>query len=216
MSLSKDRILYEDDHLLIVNKLAGELVVKGSGKVGKLPLLDFLKKDHPGLRAVHRLDFLTSGVILFAKTRQAAEKIKESNFEGWKKAYRTLVTGDIRRKSGTINNPLPARSKGEVDAVTHYKVLDQFGVVTYVEAEIKTGRHHQIRKHFSMINHPLVLDSDYGDGKFNQMFTKELGYRKFFLHASHLSLPHPISGERIEVEAQLPKAFSEVLKRLKG
>ena len=76
MPLDPTRILFQDQHLLAVNKLSGELVVAGKGKVEKLPLLDFLKKDFPGLRAVHRLDFETSGVVLFARTKAAYEKNK--------------------------------------------------------------------------------------------------------------------------------------------
>ena len=85
MPIARDRILYEDEHLLAVNKLSGELVVKGSGKMEKLPLFDFLKKEYPGLRALHRLDLETSGVILFARTKEAYEKVMETKFAGWKK-----------------------------------------------------------------------------------------------------------------------------------
>src|SRR3989338_10334133 len=71
--MSADRILYQDEHFLAVHKLSGELVVRGKGPVGKLPLLDFLKKDFPGLRPVNRLDFETSGVVLFARSKKALE-----------------------------------------------------------------------------------------------------------------------------------------------
>jgi len=119
MPISRDRILYQDDHLLAVNKLSGELVVKGKGEVGKLPLLDFLKKDYPGLRTLHRLDFETSGVVVFARTKQVYGKVMESGFSGWKKVYCTLVVGRMERERGEVRAPLPARSgKGTVEAVT--------------------------------------------------------------------------------------------------
>jgi len=214
MSISPDRILYEDDHLLAVNKLSSELVVKGKGAVGKLPLLDLMCQQYPGLRAVHRLDFETSGVVLFARTRDAAQRIKDSNFRGWKKVYRTLVAGRIDRSSGIIRTPLPARSHGTVPALTRYHVLKRFVNSSYIEADIETGRHHQIRRHFAAIKYPLVLDHVYGHKRFNQVFTNELKYRKFFLHAFSLDLPHPVTGEKLHIEAPMPKAFATVIATL--
>ncbi|MBI3336405.1 RluA family pseudouridine synthase [Candidatus Peregrinibacteria bacterium] len=211
MPINKERILYDDEYLLAVNKLSGELVVKGAGELGKLPLLDFLKKDYPGLQTLHRLDFETSGVTLFARSKKVATIVKESKFLGWKKVYRTIVVGRPRER-GEIRIRLPVRDGRElVDALTTYHVLKILGDICYVECEIGTGRHHQIRRHFAGIGHPLVLDSLYGDRKFNQRFTQATGYRKFFLHASTLSFPHPVTGERIHIEAPLPRAFEEVL-----
>lgn len=217
------RILYCDEHLLGVNKLSGELVVKGAGEVGKLPLLDFLKKDYPGLQTLHRLDFETSGVVLFARNKKVAATVKESKFSGWKKVYRTLIVGRPKI-SGIIEIPLSVRNQhkchGEkniargdtkVPAVTRYKVLKFLGDISYVECEIEMGRHHQIRSHFAMIGHPIILDDVYGDRKFNQRCTRATGYRRFFLHAYSLDLPHPVTGEKIYIEAPLPRAFEEVL-----
>lgn len=217
MPVDDRRILYEDEDLLAVLKLAGELVVKGAGRIDKLPLLDFLKKDHPGLRALHRLDFETSGVVLFAKTKRAYDACMDTKFEGWKKTYRTLVMGRIDRDTGVLRAPLPARTgKGMVEAETRFRVLDRFANSSYVEAEIETGRHHQIRKHFAAIKHPLVLDQIYGHAKFNQLFTKEFRYHRFFLHAAKIELPHPITGKNIVVEAPMPKPFEIVLKKLRS
>ena len=214
MPISPDRILYEDEHLLAVNKLAGELVVRGKGALGKLPLLDLLRKQYPGLRAVHRLDFDTSGVVLFARTRQAAQRIKDSNFHGWQKVYRTLVAGRIRSESGTISAPLPARTGGTVPALTRYRVLRRFANSTYVEAVIETGRRHQIRRHFAGIGHPLLLDRMYGDGRFDRVFTREFGYRRYFLHAFSVDFPHPVTGEKLRIEAAMPRVFAAVLHKL--
>lgn len=217
MSISRDRILYEDAHLLAVNKLGGELVVKGKGEVGKLPLLDFLKKDYPGLRTLHRLDFETSGVVVFARTKEAYEQVMAAHFAGWKKIYRTLVVGRMDREKGEVRKPLPARSgKGTVEAVTRYTVLDRFANSSDVEATIETGRHHQIRRHFASIGYPLVLDHVYGNEKFNRVFTQEFGYRKFFLHAARIELPHPITGKGIVIEAPLPKTFEKMIKTLRS
>lgn len=218
MSIARDRILFEDEHLLAVNKLSGELVVKGKGEVGKLPLLDFLRKEYSaGLRALHRLDFETSGVVLFTKTRAAYEKVRAADFAGWKKVYCALVMGRVRHTRGTIDAPLPARSgKGTVRAVSRYRVLDRFADSSFIEVEIETGRHHQIRRHFASIGHPLVLDDVYGHVKLNRLFTQEFGYRRFFLHAKILEFPHPVSGAKTVVEAPLPKAFETLLKTLRS
>lgn len=215
MPISRHRILFEDDSLLAIDKLAGELVVKGSGKTEKLPLLDFLKKEYAGLRPLHRLDFETSGVVLFAKNKEVYEKVIETKFAGWKKIYRALVLGKIDRTGGEIAVPLPSRGTQEkIPATTKFRVLKRFAHATEVEAIIESGRHHQIRRHFAAIKHPLLLDEEYGDKKFNRLFTRELKFRRFFLHAARIEFPHPITAEWIVVEAPLPKPFLDVLKKL--
>ncbi|MBU0767114.1 RluA family pseudouridine synthase [Patescibacteria group bacterium] len=208
--ISPDRILYEDDHLLAVNKRSGELVVKGKGKVEKLPLFDFLKKDYPGLRVMHRLDFETSGVVVFAKDRAGAGARAGMQ----KKLYRALVVGRVAQRSGVIDKKLAARGQGNVEASTKYKVLKCWKDLSYIEAEIETGRHHQIRKHFANIGHPLVLDSVYGDEKFNRKFGREFKMSKFFLHAFSVELKHPITGKNLRIEAPMPMAFESVLAKL--
>jgi len=236
MPISSDRILFCDDHLLAVNKLAGELTVRGSnlrrgygrqeGELGKLPLYDFLHKDYPGLRVLHRLDFDTSGVILFARTKVACDAVLNTHFQGWKKVYRAIVSGVLDRDRGVIRALLPARSSREkkfevgkqkeelIPAVTNFVVLQRFHGATYVECAIETGRHHQIRRHFAAIKHALALDELYGEPKFNQAFSRVTKFRKFFLHAQSLDLPHPVTGEKIHIEAPMPAAFLLVLKKL--
>lgn len=217
MSLSRDRLLFEDDWFLAVNKLSRELVVRGSGAVGRLPLLDFLKREFPGLRPVHRLDFETSGVVLFARTKAAlAAAMAQQKAGAWTKVYRALVAGRLKADQGMISKSLPARTgEAEVAAQTAYRVLERFVGSSLVEAEIATGRHHQIRRHFALIGHPLVLDHVYGDAKFNRTFTQEFGYRHFFLHASSLSFAHPFTGDEVRIEAPLPRVFEEVVGRLR-
>lgn len=214
MSIHADRVLYRDDHLLIVNKLAGELVVQAGGR-GKQPLVDFLRRTEPGLIVVHRLDFGTSGAIVFARSSEAARKIRESKFAGWKKIYRAIVAGDLARPEGAIRAKLRARTHvGMVDAVTHYHVLARSPVCSFVEARIETGRKHQIRQHFAHIGHPLVLDPLYGNPKRDRSFKRAYRFRRFFLHAFSLDFPHPITGKPIHVEAPLPKPFADVVSSL--
>ena len=216
MALHKDRILYVDDDILIVNKLPHELAVAASGQ-GKLPLVDFLRKDYPGIRVLHRLDFGTSGVIAFARNAEVVRRVRESKFAGWVKTYHALVAGKMQQRSGTITRKLPARS-GEVDveAITHYRTLLLSPDATYVEVRIDTGRKHQIRQHFAMIGHPLLLDPLYGDKKKDKTFIRKYGYRRFFLHAHTLELPHPMTGKVIRASAPLPQAFREAVDRLRA
>lgn len=237
MPISPDRILYCDDAILAVNKLAGELVVQGSGKLQKLPLYDFLRKQYPGIHPMNRLDFETSGVVLFARTKKVMADELAGKFKGWKKTYRTIVMGKVQKDIGEISIPLPARSQNplrktfkrkpdpkgalpdekknnSVPALTRYRVLQRFANSTYVEVEITTGRHHQIRRHFSMLKHPLALDDVYGNERFNKTFTKEFHYRRFFLHAIKTTFPHPVTGKEMIVDAPMPKPFEEVLKML--
>jgi 23S rRNA pseudouridine955/2504/2580 synthase len=213
MPINLDRILFEDDHLLAVNKLSGELTVKGKGKIQKLPLLDFLKQDYPSLQTIHRLDFETSGVVVFAKGKQVASVIKESAMQGWVKTYQALIKGWPHNK-GAIKKPLPAREKGMVPAETQYRVCKNFGDVSLIECTITTGRHHQIRKHFAGIGFPLVLDEVYGDKQFNRMFGRQFRYKKFFLHAYSVSFLHPVTNEKVFIKADLPKVFEVLLKKL--
>jgi RluA family pseudouridine synthase len=216
MSISPDRILYEDEHLIAVSKLSGELTVMAQGGSSKLSLLDFVRKDYPGLKAVHRLDYETSGVVVFAKNSEVEKKILSNKFDQWEKTYLALVMGRLEKNRGAIRKKLPARGKGMVEAETLYTVLDRFGNSTFLECIITTGRHHQIRKHFAGIEHPLVLDREYGHGKFNQLFRQELGFSKFFLHASEISFPHPITGDKVHIKSPMPKSFVACIKKLRS
>lgn len=215
MSISPERILYEDGQVLAVNKLSGELVVKGKGRIDRLPLLDFLKKDRPGLHPLHRLDFETSGVVLFAKNRAVLAMFMDDQTLMERKTYRALVAGVPKRKQGSIDFPLPARMGGMVDAHTEYTVLQAFEHCALVEAVITTGRHHQIRRHFAKIGHPLLLDEEYGDLRVNQKVARKLKYRRFFLHAAAIDLKHPVTGKAMKIEAPMPKTFESVLSKLK-
>ncbi len=211
------RILFQDDHLLLANKRAGELTVAGAGKMQKLPLLNHLEKEFGKLEALNRLDFETSGVVAFAKTNAAAEAVKNSKHKGWKKTYLALVDGIPLKSEGTISKPLPARSDGTlVPAETRYRVKEAFGGCSLLEVSIATGRMHQIRQHLNMVGHPLLLDSEYGDADTNRAFGKDSGYHRFFLHSWKLSLPHPVTGQPVDVEAPLPKPFEAVLKWLRS
>lgn len=220
-TINKNRILFEDEHLLAVNKLSRELVVRGKGALGKLPLLDFLRQSYElSLKPIHRLDFETSGVVLFAKTNECFEeavtKRKFAEDSTMKKIYHTLVLGHLMPKDGEIDRDLPARSSDVyIPAKTLYRTIAQYPGVTFLEAEITAGKHHQIRRHLQMIGHPLLLDEVYGNKKMNKKFSKTFGYSYFFLHAASIECRHFVTGEPLNIIAPLPTIFEEVLKKLK-
>ncbi len=216
MPINPARILYRDDYLLAVHKLPEELVVRGRGEVGKLPLLDFLRHDEPGIRAIHRLDFETSGVILFARRKDVLETIITSKFSGWKKTYRAIVAGKMMTNSGVIKTKLAGHEAGQLlEAETSYSVVEKFDDCSDVEAHFEKGRHHQIRRHFASIRHALALDPLYGDKKFNASFTKKYGFRRFFLHALRVEFPHPMTGVKVSITSPLPAAYLEAIARFR-
>lgn len=222
MAIHPQRILFEDAHLLVVNKLPGELVVaaggggggRRAGEGGRLALFDFLRKQYPGLRVLHRLDYGTSGVVLFARSAAALRAVRASAFQNSRKRYIALVAGRVERPQGEVRVPLPARTRSDlVPAVTRYRVMRQFRDATLLECEILTGRRHQIRQHCAKIGHPLLCDPLYGDRRRDRTLLR-LGYRRFFLHAASLDLPHPITGVLLHIAAPLPASFAEALERL--
>lgn len=216
MPIAPERILFEDQWLLAVSKLAGELVVQGKGRLDKLPLLDFLRKDHPGVLAIHRLDFETSGVVVFAKSKGVLQKILETKFTGWQKQYMAISLGQVKQSSGSITFKLPARSgEGKVEAKTDYTVVECIGPVTLLRLTIERGQRHQIRRHLSMIHHPLILDDVYGIAKANKEFGKFLKLKRFFLHANRITFPHPMTGKMIEIICPVPKTFEAVLQKIR-
>jgi 23S rRNA-/tRNA-specific pseudouridylate synthase len=117
---------------------------------------------------------------------------------------------------GVIRFPLPARSgNGKVSAATAYEVVERLPDSSLLRLTFERGQRHQIRRHFQMIGHPLVLDQVYGDGKANRAFGRFLRAGRFFLHASHLRFPHPVTGKIIELSSPLPPAFAAAIKKLK-
>ncbi|WP_167613094.1 RluA family pseudouridine synthase [Maribellus sediminis] len=193
-------IVYEDDHLVVINKPPGLVVHPGHGNyTGTLVnALAYYFKDlplfnsedpRPGL--VHRIDKDTSGLLVVAKTEQAKNKLALQFFEKTtERRYQALVWGSVKEDEGTVTGNIGRSLKNrqvftvfpEGDfgkhAVTHYKVLRRIGYVTLVECRLETGRTHQIRVHMKYINHPLFNDSNYGGDQIlrGTTFTK---YKQF-------------------------------------
>jgi len=219
MHSSKDnlQILFEDNHLIIINKRVGD-IVQGD-KTGDKPLSEVVKdyiKEHyqkPGnvyLGVVHRLDRPTSGVVIFAKTSKALSRLnKMLQDKKIQKTYWAIVKEKPKIKQQTlinylIKNPKNNKStafdtekKGTKKAVLHYqikKVLDNYSLL---EIELETGRHHQIRVQLSKIGHPIKGDLKYGFNRSN----KDGGIN---LHAYKIELVHPVSKELLKIIAPTP------------
>lgn len=204
-------ILYEDDHLLIANKPAGMMVhplkpEQHDTLVHALAALFQQRGEASGVHPVHRLDKETSGAILIAKSsygHQLADRLLREG--GIHREYLAVVMGCVELDQGTIDAPIgrdpqhPTKrrvsERGDA-AVTHYAVKERTDDMSLIRVWLETGRTHQIRVHFQYVGHPLVGDTLY-EGKRGLM-------RRQALHASVLTFQHPLSREKIQVEAPLP------------
>jgi 23S rRNA pseudouridine1911/1915/1917 synthase len=222
-------VIYEDDDIIVINKAKGMVVHPGNGNAdGTLAnaVLAWAKGSLSGIGGeirpgiVHRLDKDTSGIIIVAKNDKAhidlSEQIKDRKVV---KKYIALVRGIIPEDEATINMPIGRskidRKKMAVDkegkvAITHFKVLKRFEKYTLLELKIDTGRTHQIRVHMSYIKHPVVGDMVYSSGK------NEFGVEGQMLHAYSLDFTHPVTKEKMHLEAELPEYFKDVINRLEG
>lgn len=215
-SKTTPEILYEDEYLLAVNKPSGLASVPAphipdhrtlQGQVRSWALLEEKGyKPYP----LHRLDRQTSGVVLFGKfprDRDALESMFKA--ESTQKTYLAWVKWVPKDRDGSIRFPLEARSADvRVPAVTHYKTIKIIDNTSILEVNIETGRKHQIRKHLAMIGHPLLLDKEYGDRRFdNEYQRKHKGRGFFFLHAWKFTAVHPFTGAPLEIIA--PTDFLE-------
>ncbi len=178
----------------------------------------------PGI--VHRIDYNTTGCLIIAKNQKAYEFLKEQ-FKERKvhKVYHAFVYGDIKDERGMIDrqigrNPNDFRkwsaqrgARGELrEAITYYKVLAKKDDITFIEALPKTGRTHQIRVHFTAINHPVVQDDLYAT-RFNLEKKNQLGFKRLALHARELIINIP-SGKEIDIVAPYPKDFEDAIKKI--
>lgn len=215
-------VLYEDDHVIAVNKPPRVLTLPADGETRTKTVVDMVQRQYEekGIKpyALHRLDMDTSGVLLFGKKpedRAAMEGIFKDNRT--QKIYVALLKGLPRE--GVIKHFLPARhSDVKIEAHTEFKILEVFNALNspcaFIEAEIKTGRKHQIRQHFANIGFPVVMDNKYGDPKFNRRFRLKYRLGRHFLHAASMKFFHPFLKRVIFVEAPLPPDLKVVAKRM--
>ena len=218
-------VLYEDDHVLAIDKPAGVAVHGGSGvSFGVIEQLRMARPQAKFLELVHRLDRETSGILLIAKKRSALKHLQDQFRERETgKTYLALALGVWPAKLKVIDAPLhkylltnadgtegerrvKVVAKDDPDgmrSVTLVKVARQWPDMSLLEVTIKTGRTHQIRVHLASQGHPIAGDDKYGHFDTNKALVKR-GLKRMFLHAWRLSFAHPVSGDRVELEAVLP------------
>lgn len=242
-------VVYEDAHLMALNKPAGLLVSpdrydRDRPNIMRL-VLDAVAAGKPWAAArgltylsnAHRLDFDTTGVLLLAKEREALVKLAEQFGNATpKKTYVALVTGSPAQKEFEVDLKLrpdlrePGRMRWARDgkkSLTRFRVLEDFGGVALMECLPETGRTHQIRVHLLAAGHPILADALYGDGQPLLLSRIKRGYRPkgdgeerpltptLALHAWKLGLPHPVTGESVQIEAPWPKDLEVALKFLR-
>ncbi|MDP2642978.1 MAG: RluA family pseudouridine synthase [Candidatus Peregrinibacteria bacterium] len=217
-------IIFEDKSVLVVSKPRGLLTVAAKDNKKQKNLLDELKgkyeEQRVRLRPVNRIDRDTSGLVIFAKTKEAFMAImQKQRLDKIEKTYLAIVTGILKKKEGEIKIPLPSREnpKVKIPAKTTYQVLREFRTVkaSLIEARITSGKHHQIRKHFRILDHALLMDRDYMERTEYVKYQKIVPFRHFFLHSAEMDFTHPITGKKMHFRAELPEEFAEVLKSIK-
>lgn len=222
-------IRYEDSDLLVVNKPKGMVVHPAAGNFdGTLvnALLYHCKGSLSGIGGVvrpgivHRIDKDTSGLLIVAKNDMAhislAEQIKAHSFT---RQYQSVVYGHFKADEGTVDAPIgrhptdrkkmTVTTKNSKNAVTHYKVIEEFKDFTHLALKLETGRTHQIRVHMSYIGHPVAGDGVYGPKKVIEYLQGQC------LHAGLIGFKHPRTREYIEIESELPSYFTDFLRRIK-
>ena len=218
-------IVYEDEHLLVVNKPQGMVTHPAPGNYTGT-LVNALISHCGGLSGIggvlkpgiiHRLDKGTSGLLVVAKTDEAHKKLsKQFKNKTTKRVYMALVKGSVELDNGTIELPIgrSARDRKKMAvrfederskyAVTHYKVIKRFEGFTLLECTLGTGRTHQIRVHLSYIGHPILGDEKYG--------SKD-SFKAAMLHAQKLGFTHPVVKKFMEFTSKPPKEMAEIIKK---
>lgn len=221
-------IVFEDEHLLVVNKPRGMVVHPAPGNYsGTLvnALLYHCKDSLSGINGVlrpgivHRIDKDTSGLLIVAKTDKAhlglAEQIKEHSFT---REYNAVVCGHLKEQSGTVNAPIGRSTKdrkkmcvtaqNSKNAVTHYNVIKEYERYSHILLKLETGRTHQIRVHMAHLGHAVAGDAVYGNDKFSAYLGGQC------LHAIKIGFIHPITNEYLEFTTDLPQYFKEFLNKI--
>ena len=220
------RIIHEDEALVVLDKAAGMAVHGGSGV--STGLIEQLRLERPQARfleLVHRLDRETSGVLLVAKKRSALTSLHRQLREGlaqkfylalvkgrWQPAKRNVALSLHKYVLGSGERRVRVQSDGQA-AQTIFRLKRSFADFTLLEAELKTGRTHQIRVHLSHLGFPIAGDDKYGDFELNKALAKK-NLKRMFLHACRMTIEHPVSGQRVTYEARLAPDLAKFLDTL--
>jgi 23S rRNA pseudouridine1911/1915/1917 synthase len=240
-------VIFEDEQLIVVNKPSNMVVHPGYGNYrgtlvnalvyhfNNLPQINGDYYGRPGL--VHRIDKHTTGLLIIAKTENALTHLAKQFYDRTiHRKYLALVWGDVKQDGTVVGNLGRSPKNRKVmtvfddpnqgkHAVTHFKVLERFGLVTLVECKLETGRTHQIRVHMKHIGHPLFNDLEYG-GNAIIKGTVSSSYKKFIencfelipgqaLHAATLGFMHPVTCQLLNFEAPIPEGFEMLLNKWK-
>ncbi|HEX7030536.1 MAG TPA: RluA family pseudouridine synthase [Gammaproteobacteria bacterium] len=221
----EDRILFEDERVVVINKPAGMAVHGGSGlSFGVIEALRSARPDAPFLELAHRLDRETSGCLVICKKRSALRRVHELLREGGvEKRYLALVAGSWSRRQEEIRLTLKkqvhggermvdVRADGK-ESVSLFRAIEYYPGATLMEVDIHTGRTHQIRVQAAHVGHPLLGDDKYGDREANRAFRK-LGLKRLFLHAASIGFEWPDNHNRVDVSAPLDDDLRAVLDRI--
>jgi 23S rRNA pseudouridine955/2504/2580 synthase len=222
----KADILYEDELLLVIDKPAGVAVHGGSGiSRGVVEQLRAERPEGRFLELVHRIDRETSGVLMLAKRRSALTELHRQLREGQvEKRYLVLVKGAWRDEKRSVKLPLQkyVLASGErrvsvgrdgQSAHTVFRLQRSWNDFSLLEAELKTGRTHQIRVHLAHLGYPVAGDDKYGDFPLNKQLAKQ-GLKRMFLHASRAVITHPQSGAALTLDSPLPSGLKAFLAAL--
>ncbi|HGY2266010.1 23S rRNA pseudouridine(955/2504/2580) synthase RluC [Morganella morganii] len=221
-------VLYEDDHILVINKPAGTAVHGGSGlSFGVIEAMRALRPEARFLELVHRLDRDTSGILLIAKKRSALRALHEQlRLKQMQKDYLALVRGQWQSSVKVVQAPLLKNILQSGERVvkvspegkpseTRFKVEERFEAATLVKASPVTGRTHQIRVHTLHAGHPIAFDNRYGDAQFDAQL-KGTGLNRLFLHAAALAFTHPSTGVAMRLQAPLDEKLRNCLTVLRS
>jgi 23S rRNA pseudouridine955/2504/2580 synthase len=219
-------LAFEDEAMIVVDKPAGVAVHGGSGvSFGVIEQLRRARPEARFLELAHRLDRETSGLLLVAKKRQALTRLHDLFRDGGiSKRYLALVKGRWQNPLQHVRLPLHKYLTAEGErrvsvseegkqAHSIVRLVARWENFSLLEVELKTGRTHQIRVHLSHLGYPLAGDDKYGDFALNKSLARA-GLKRMFLHAARLSLPHPLTGELVELEAPPPSDLTGFLDRL--
>lgn len=223
-------VIFEDEHLVVIDKPAGVVshptvgfegpTVPGALLALGISLSTSGAAERQGI--VQRLDVGTSGLMMLAKSERAYSVLKQAfRDRSVKKLYHALVQGHLDPSEGTFDAPIGRHPKAEFKfavmeggkpSITHYSTLEVLPGATLVEVNLETGRTHQIRVHFSAFKHPLVGDTMYGA---DPTLAKRIGLERQWLHAMELSFDHPITGQAMHFTSSYPGDLAEALGRLR-
>lgn len=205
-------ILYQDEAVVAVNKPSGMLVHRGWANDKIVAMTEVRDQIGQWVYPVHRLDRGSSGALLFALSSEVAATIGHAFSERLVQKYYLALLRGVPEELGVIDHNIPKKEGGpKVEAQTAYRRLGVSGRYSLVEAMPRTGRLHQIRRHFKHISCPLIGDVKYGKGEHNRHFRDNYNLHRLALHSHGLALDHPVSGERLEIHAGLPEDLAKTI-----